>query len=171
MKKILIILAPLIILFFAVSVNRLIAPEKRAINTSPSSTPEKTPAPVITQTSISATFLIYTNNTKRIFTDSEYHGLSENVYISSEDPEKIIVKKIGTTWQDFFTTLPMKLSPTCLTTGTNQQFCTNQTSSLKFFINGRIDRDALSKTIQNRDKLLVSYGPISDPNLPLQLQQ
>lgn len=171
MKKLLIIFAPVIVLLFAVGINRLFSPDKSA--------PAISPTPMITQTQnsssptpseITATFVIYTNNTKRVFTDSKYHGLSENVYLIADNPEQVHVKKAGTTWEEFFATLPMKLSKTCLTTGTNQTFCTNESSSLKFFINGQVDRDALDKVIRQGDKLIVSYGPITDPNLQKNLK-
>ena len=113
-----------------------------------------------------ANFAIYTNGTFRIFTDSRYHNRSQDVFISSANPNR----KKGTTWNYFFKTLPMKLTKDCLTTGTGQVFCSNQTHTLKFFINGTKDDEALDREIKNEDQLLVSYGPKEDKNIELQLQ-
>jgi len=106
---------------------------------------------------ISATFEIYTRGTKRIFTDSKYHNLSTDVYILSQDPGVIYVKKEEITWSNFFNTLPMSLSKECLVTGTNQTFCTGENGILRFFINGVENRNALDLEIQNQDSLVVKF--------------
>jgi hypothetical protein len=121
----------------------------------------KLPVTIVTPspepTSFTASFEIYTNGTKRIFTDTKYHNLSTNVYISSPNPGTVYVKGGKVTWTDFFSTLPMKLAKDCLTTGTGQVFCTNETKSLKFFINGSEDPDALDREINSNDNLIVKY--------------
>ena len=106
---------------------------------------------------ITATFEIYTNTTKRIFTDSKYHNLSEDVYITAQDPSIIYVKKEAITWDVFFKTLPMSLSKNCLVTGTGQNFCTGENGILRFYINGEENTDALDLVIQNQDNLTVKF--------------
>lgn len=118
-----------------------------------------------------ATFAIYTNGTLRIFTDPRYHNKSNDVYLEANNPSLIHVKKAGITWGDFFASLPMKVTAECLITGTGQEFCTNDTHRLKFYINTKETPDALSREIQSEDKLLVSYGPTSDPAIKDQLQK
>lgn len=105
-----------------------------------------------------ASFAIFTNGTFRIFTAAMYHNRSGDVFIEASNPNIILVKKAGVTWDDFFKTLPMKLTKDCLTTGTGQNFCTNSNQTLKFYINGKQDPDALNRTIKAGDQLLVSYG-------------
>lgn len=114
--------------------------------------------PIPEETIYSARFAIFTNGTFRVFTDARYHNLSKDVFIENQNPNIIQVKKSGLTWDDFFKTLPMKLTSECLTTGTGQVFCTNNSNSLKFYINGIEDKYALDKGINKGDKLLVSYG-------------
>ena len=120
---------------------------------------------------IKASFAIFTNGTFRIFTASMYHNLSEDVFIESSNPNVVNVKKAGISWGDFFETLPMELSSQCLTTGTGQTFCSNGTQTLKFYINGEFDSDALDREINEGDRLLVSYGNESDSQVTEQLQQ
>ncbi|OGM25099.1 hypothetical protein A2962_02235 [Candidatus Woesebacteria bacterium RIFCSPLOWO2_01_FULL_39_61] len=133
-------------------------------SSSNSSTPKPNPTPEFPSftptpqnVDITASFEIYTLGTKRIFTDSKYRNLSQEVYISQPNPSQIHVKKIGITWADFFATLPMKLERNCLTTGTSQTFCTNNSQKLKFFINEKEDPNALDKQIKDGDKLKVVY--------------
>lgn len=120
-----------------------------------------------------ASFLIFTNGIKRIFTDSKYHNRSEDVFITSENPSVIIVKKEGITWGDFFNTLPspMKVEEKCLYTGSGQTFCNDNQSNLKFYLNGEKINDLLNREINSGDKLLISFGPSEDSEIKNQLFQ
>lgn len=104
-----------------------------------------------------ASFEIYTNGTKRVFTDLMYHNLSSDVYIAEPDPSVIHVKKAGITWDDFFKTLPFTLTKECLTTGTKQVFCTNQTQKLQFILNDTENPNTLELEIREGDRLVVNY--------------
>jgi len=123
------------------------------------------------ETNMNASFEIYTNGTRRIFTNPMYHNLSPDVYIEAPNPNIINVKKANTTWGDFFKTLPFTLTKDCLVTGTNQTFCTNNAQILKFYINSKQDALALEKKINAGDKLLVSYGGESEVEIKKQLSQ
>jgi hypothetical protein len=104
-----------------------------------------------------AKFEIYTLGTKRIFTDKKYHNLSEDVFITLPDPSLVYVKKDNLSWKDFFATLPMELTQDCITTGTKQNFCTNDKNKLRFLINKYEEPYALIKEIKPNDFLLVIY--------------
>lgn len=116
------------------------------------------PTAIAVPDEITATFEIYTNGTKRIFTQSMYHRQSADVYIENPNPNVVNVKKPGVTWNDFFATLPFSLTEECLITGTKQTFCSNDAAQLRFFINGIESRDALDLQIQAGDHLVVRYG-------------
>lgn len=118
-----------------------------------------------------AAFAIFTNGTFRVFTASMYHNLSNEVYIQADNPNIIHVKKRGVTWSDFFKTLPMELTDTCLTTGTKQTFCTDSKASLRFFLNGQRTDNLLSRVIKPGDKTLITYGSESKQQLERQFQQ
>lgn len=138
-----------------------------SLNPTPTNIQPEISQPIDTQ----ATFAIFTNGTKRIFTDPRYHNKSETVYLESTNPDVIHIKKSGTTWGDFFSTLPMEVTTTCLTTGTGQKFCNSSTHTLKFYINNTTVSDALTHKIQPHDKLLISYGVATDPEISSQLEQ
>lgn len=119
----------------------------------------------------SAGFAIFTNGTFRIFTAAMYHNLSEDIYIQADNPNIVRIKKANTTWDDFFKTLPFKLTKGCLTTGTGQLFCSDNNQKLKFYLNGNLDPDALNRVINPGDQLLVTYGSESDAEIEKQLRQ
>lgn len=127
---------------------------------------------IVEQINYQAEFKIYTNGTLRDFSSSKYHNQSQDVYITSENPNIIYVKKNGITWDDFFKTLPspMKLSNNCLITGTGQEFCTNENGLLKFFLNGQLDKNFLYKEIKSGDKALITYGNESEKEIQTQLK-
>lgn len=135
-------------------------------------TPEQISEASITQTTdIQASFAIFTNGIFRVFTATMYHNLSQDVYIEGNNPNKVQVKKIGTTWDNFFSTLPFTLTSECLTTGTKETFCTGNRGTLKFYINGKKNNNALSQEIKNGDKLLVTFGTESEDAIKLQLNK
>ena len=49
-----------------------------------------------------ASFEIYTNGTKRVFTQAMYHNQSNDVFIENPDPSLVHVKKASVTWAGFF---------------------------------------------------------------------
>lgn len=137
--------------------------------------PSQTPSPQATTTPVAvdyqAGFAIFTNGTFRIFTAAMYHNRSKDVFIQADSPNVVHVKKAGITWNDLFATLPMQLTKDCLITGTKQTFCTNSKEQLRFYLNGREDKNALDKQIESGDGLLVSFGSESDELIQKQLQQ
>ncbi len=122
-------------------------------------------------TDIQASFAIFTNGSFRVFTAAMYHNLSQDAYIDASNPNIVQVKKSGTTWNDFFSTLPFKLTSECLTTGTKETFCTGKSGTLQFYINGEKNINALSQEIKDGDKLLVTFGKESDAQIKQQINK
>jgi len=145
-------------------INQTPEPEKISVSQTP------TPTLKVEKTvDYQARFAIYTNGTKRIFTASMYHNLSKDVYIEASDPSIVRVKKEGTTWMDFFLTLPFKLDKNCLTTGTKETFCTTPNATLKFYLNGTKNDKLLFTPIKNGDVALISYGAETEAQIKSQL--
>lgn len=115
-----------------------------------------------------ASFLIYTNGTLRDFSSPKYHNLSERVYMTSERPSVIIVKK-RSTWEDFFDTLPMDLTKDCLETGDGQKYCSEGEDKLKFYLNGTRNDNLLDKEIKDADRALITFGHESNAEIQTQI--
>ena len=101
--------------------------EKVSVEQAPLSTP--TPENI----NITASFTIVTDKITRSFVNTKYHNQSPDVYIASQNPSIIYVKKTGITWANFFETLPMKLTKKCLITGDGETLCDGQNGILKFY--------------------------------------
>lgn len=125
-------------------------------------------APIV---DVQASFAIFTNGTFRVFTANMYHNLSQDAYIEASNPNIVRVKKSGTTWNSFFSTLPFKLTSECLTTGTKETFCSGNKGTLKFYINGEKSTNALSQEIKDGDKLLVTFGLESEAQIRQQIER
>lgn len=126
------------------------------------------PDPIEVQTvipkevSIKAGFAIMTNGIFRDFSDPKYHNQSPDVYIDSSNVNIVNIKKDGITWQDFFSTLPMTVAKDCLRTGTGQLFCNGTDGRLVFYLNGEIVDNVLERQIENGDRLLITYGRLTE---------
>lgn len=118
-----------------------------------------------------AKFLIYTNGTRRDFSDSRYHNLTSSLYIDPLTPYEVVSIRSVSTWDDFFKTLPMKVEKDCLSTGTGQVFCSNETESLKFYVNGKFDPNTLTRKIDDGDMLLISFGSEGKEGIDFQLKE
>ena len=118
-----------------------------------------------------ASFTVYTVGLKRSFSASMYHNRSDEVYILADNPNIIYIKVRGTTWGDFFETLPMKLTNQCLTTGTDEEFCNGGINSLKFYVNEVALPDFLNTEIQNGDRALIVYGSETEEQISNLMKQ
>lgn len=104
-----------------------------------------------------ASFQIITKGVARSFKNPKYHQKSPDVFILAEDSTIVHVKKIGITWNDFFKTLPMKLTKDCLMTGDGESYCNDSGGNLKFYLNDKENQDLLDTEIKDGDKALIKY--------------
>lgn len=118
-----------------------------------------------------AYFAIFTHGAFRVFTASMYHNLSPDIYIESNNPNIIEIKKVGMTWNDFFSTMPFKLTQECLVSGTGQTFCTGSKGTLKMYLNGIQEDDILTKVINHGDRMLVTYGNENSVQIQTQIDR
>jgi hypothetical protein len=131
------------------------------LNKSQTSVPfiKPTSSPVSENVDIKANFTIITGGITRSFKADKYHNQSSDVYISTDDPTAIHVKKKGITYNDFFKTLPMTLTKNCLITGDGEIFCDGKGGTLKFYLNDVETPDLLDKEIKAGDKTLIKFLP------------
>ncbi len=127
-----------------------------------------TPSTLLSQTAFqpfTADFKIITDGLTRDFTNSRYHKKSSDVFIETSHPNLVHVQKENITWGDFFKTLPMQLTEYCLTTGTNQVFCTGDRGELRFYLNEIETPKVLEMKISPQDSLIVEYESLESTSL------
>lgn len=118
---------------------------------------ERIQVPPLEFKNYTASFEIYTNGTKRVFTQPMYHEQSSAVYIQAADPSIIFIAEEDVTWNDFFSTLPFSVSHDCLVTGTGQSFCTGEGGILSFYLNDVLVDDVLGNVIEPYQKLVIKF--------------
>ena len=151
MKAILIIIAAFVAIISAtIYLNKPQTPQITSQTPTPTPFSEE-------KVNIKATFTIMTGNITRNFLAEKYHNLSGDVFIQADDPTIIHVKKMGITYDDFFKTLPMKLTNDCLITGDGETLCSDEGKTLKFFLNDIETPDFLEKEIKEGDKVLIKF--------------
>jgi len=106
---------------------------------------------------ITATFRVVINGQKRSFNLPMYFDQSKEVYIESANPEQVVVNEQSITWGEFFNTLPFSVQKNCIITGNKETYCTNETQTLTFTLNGQPQPDVLDKLIMQGDTLEISY--------------
>lgn len=116
-----------------------------------------TPTVLDEKVNIQASFTMITGNITRSFKTEKYHNQSADVYIENPDPTTVYVKKKDITWDDFFKSLPMKLTKDCLITGDGETLCNQKQGSLKFFLNDSEDPNFLDREIKEGDKALIKF--------------
>ncbi len=138
------------------------------VNSNQNQIPQAQTLPTSQPTNHTASFAIFTNGVFRVFTAPMYHNLSPEVFIENPSPNIIYVKKSNVTYNDFFNTLPFKLTRECITTGTGEKYCTGEKNKLRFFINGAENPNALDLIIQPNDRLLITFGNLTDAQIKSQ---
>lgn len=129
-------------------------------------------------------FAVYTNGKKIDFSKAEYQSdpmdkdVAKDGAREEHDPfthlhdgkSNIIHKhREGVTIGYFFKTIGFDLTKDCFTTPTKESFCTNDTSSLKFFVNGKRSTLYDAYELHDLDRVLITYGPTLDNTVQTQL--
>jgi len=147
----------ILIIFILISV--LIVFNKTQTPKTSVKTPTSTPFIQEEKVNIKASFTIVTGTITRSFKAEKYHNQSPHVYLEKADPTIVNVNKAGITWDDFFKTLPMKLTKDCLITGAGETLCVGANGNLKLYLNDVETPNFLDKEIKDGDKLLINFSP------------
>lgn len=131
-----------------------------------------------------ADFALFINGQKFDFSPAKYqsdkndepdhdHGSHQHdpyTHLHDKKSQIIHTHKAGVTLGYFLKTIGFEITNSCLTTDTKKQYCDDDVSSLKFFVNGKRNARPDQYEIMDLDRLLVSYGPLTDPDLTAQLK-
>ncbi len=94
---------------------------------------------------------------------------STSEYIKTADNGTVLHRhKEGITLGYALETLGVTLTDTCLTIS-GVESCTNSENSLKVFVNGKRTVNGSRYVFQTGDKILISFGPLTDSTLETQL--
>ena len=116
-----------------------------------------------TEVHVHADFAVYINENKLDFSQTAYqssvgHEKDEHVHLHDGDGKVVHRHAEGVTFARFLQSVGYTLTKDCLTTDTNEQYCTDASSTLAFYVNGS-PADRTTYVPQEEDKILLIYGP------------
>ena len=119
---------------------------------------------------VHADFRMYINDERIRFTDEKYqsevgHTLDAAQHFHDGNDEVIHRHAKDVTIADFFHSLGLTLTDTCLTLDTGKKYCTNNTRTLLLFVNGTPVPDIEHYTTAEKDRILLYYGDPKNPRL------
>jgi hypothetical protein len=123
-------------------------------------------------TQLYADFMLYVDGKEVVFEDKSLFNRNPYVLLrpGEESRNLIVVRAQGVTVQQFFRSIGIGLTRNCLSM-LGSDFCSDPGtgSTLKFYVNGAPMADAQDYVIQDKDKILVSYGSESYRGIQTQL--
>lgn len=102
---------------------------------------------------------------------SEEEGpLSPFTHLHDMEGDVIHKHMSGITLGDFFESIGMNLTETCFKLDDGTAYCNDDTHSLKFYVNGKLNNKFDQYEIQDLDQILISYGVETEDELQVQLK-
>ncbi len=118
-------------------------------------------------THIHAHLKIYVNNKALDLSTSNYQLKSEFVHLEDGIGELIHIHATGITLEQFFYTLGINQSESCITV--DKEYCNDGKNKLLYFINNQ-QTTKINYIIKDHDKILVTYGDYTNEELKKQLE-
>ena len=95
------------------------------------------------------------------FLSTEGTDKSPNVHLHAPRTDVAHLHREQTTYDEFFLSLGMELTDSCLKLVTGERLCNDTTNSLKFVVNGvRVDKLQFER-MTDLGRVLISYGPVA----------
>jgi hypothetical protein len=120
---------------------------------------------------VHADFRMVIENEYIRFTDAKYqsevgHTLDASQHFHDGSDDVIHRHANNVTIADFFHSLGITLTDTCITLDTKQTYCSDATNTLMLFINGTPTTSIATYTTIEKDRILLYYGNPKNPYLP-----
>jgi len=131
--------------------------------------------PATTEVHVHSDFLFVINGTKVDLTGPEFQSHSEQILHKSlhfHDGVDTMIHRHAddVTFGDFLSSLGFSLTDSCVTTNTEESFCTDQSKTLTLLVNGTNVTEIGNYIPQEGDKILLYYGDTPSQLSTLQSQ-
>lgn len=127
---------------------------------------------------VHADFLLYLDHERYRFTDDHYQSTSEelqhdHLHLHNNNDQVIHRHAAEQTFADFLDSLGYHLTEDCLTTDTEETFCTNHETNqqLQIYVNGTVIDNHTEYIFADEDKILVYYGNPNDERVTTYLDE
>lgn len=116
-----------------------------------------------------ADFAIFINNHEYKLNQSRFLDRNPYIFISAPYYSLLQVRAENVPLKFFFQSINWKISRDCLELHNNEKYCTNETHSLKFYVNRKKMDDISYYVVQDLDKILISFGNETEEEIQKQL--
>jgi hypothetical protein len=108
-------------------------------------------------------FLFYINAMKVDLTADRYQSSTSSVKHKSfhfhDNIDTMLHRHAdGLTLGDFMSSIGITLTQDCITLDTGEQYCTDDTNTLRMFVNGEVVEDPANYITKEEDRILLYYG-------------
>ncbi len=116
-----------------------------------------------TEVHVHADFAVYMNGNQLDFSQTEYqssvsHEKDEDVHLHDGDGKVVHRHAEGVTFAQLLKSIGYELGSDCFTTDAKEQYCTNASNTLAFYVNDT-PADKTTYIPQEEDQILLTYGP------------
>ena len=118
-----------------------------------------------------ASMLVRIFGDKFDFAAPAYQVKSAWIHFESSDGNTIHRHASGVTTGYLFDNLGLIVSEDCFIFSDGRQFCTNEDYSLKYFVNHKSVSGIRNYVFEDQDRILVSYGNVSQEQIEEQLKE
>ena len=121
------------------------------------------PATAVEEVHVHADFQMFIGDERIRFTDAEYqsavgHKLHDSIHFHDGSDEVIHRHEGGITLANFFDSLGLTLTDTCVTLSDTVAHCTDKNSELRLMVNGTRVTDITHYILTDNDRILLYYG-------------
>ncbi len=96
--------------------------------------------------------------TQEKYQSTEEKPLSSDTHLHDGNGEVIHKHRTLITLGDLFDSIGIQFTKSCFILDTKEQFCNNDTNTLKFLVNGVASDQFNTYELRDEDKILISYG-------------
>jgi hypothetical protein len=120
---------------------------------------------------IYADFAVFINGEQYNFNNSWFVERSPYIYIRAPYYSLLHMDATNVPLKIFFKSINWDISRDCIKLHTDEIYCTNETHTLKFYVNGERIEDISNYAFSDLDKVLISYGDESEEEIEKQMEK
>ncbi len=117
-----------------------------------------------------STFLIFVDGNMRRFDDQRFFEGSPHAHLHDYSFAEIHSHAPNVTLGFFFNTIGISFNESCIVFSDSESYCSNKTDTLKFFVDGKKNKDFGNHLTQDWEHYLISYGDNDEAEIQRQIK-
>lgn len=114
---------------------------------------------------VHAAFMIILDGRQLDFSDSKYQLKSRFIHVENNDGTTLHRHAAAVPFGDFIKSVGMDITDSCFTTDDGSKYCSSENGQLRTFLNRDEITSIANYVIQDKDRLLITYGNETDSQI------